>query len=423
MKKAFIILLCALAVFAIVSCKEEPAAPVKDPVVTFNTLEGSEIAPVTVKKGVAVEKPEDPTKDGAYFYTWFTDAEFENEYDFATPVTKSITLFAKWIEIPAKLENCIRITAGRASDRFQYQWIFGENGVLPGDVISFKYKSNRTLDKTTTRGMSAADSAIKKFVDGVALTSEPDAEGWYTYTFTVPAAYEDSTEFVSANGIAVALLISGGNSVVGEDYICIKGITYTRGEDVKKLTIALENVYSGANNGPVVDNEYIYRLEATDGTDGVDDEKYSRDKFRLKFTGSPTVQENDVFSITFKTQRTDELTEGRDFAKYNIRDKGKWIYETGAETWTSFATDEATGWTTATFKFGATYYDGSAVTYPATFYVDLIDTKMASPKEGRIPDVLYIKSITLTSGEVTTELTLDEEATSSGYVCPIIEKF
>ena len=426
MKKALIILLCALAVFAVVSCKNEPEpkpepAPSK-PVVTFDTKGGSEIAAVTVEKDAKVEKPADPTKADSYFYSWFTDAEFTNEYDFDAPVTQSITLFAKWIPVPATEAQIYKMIAGRASDRFQFQWIF-ETAIGAGDVISFKYKTNRTIELMTNREMSKADSAIEKLCSDAAVSATLGEDGWYAFSYTVPAKdVKDAALSADAKGIGIGLLLKDGNSVIGTDYIYVKDITYTTAAGVKtELALADENRYSGAKGD--ITKEYAYRLEATDGTDGVDSEKYDRDKFRLKFTDSPTVKEGDVFSITFKAVRTDEMTADRAFNKFNIRDKGKWIYEQDSTAWTTYVTDEETGWTTATYKFAATYYDGSAVTFPATFYVDIIDSKMASPKEGRIPDVLYIQSITLTSDEVTTNLTLDETATSAGYVCPIIKKY
>ena len=43
-----------------------------------------------------VVKPSDPTDDDYKFEGWYTEKECINEYDFSTPVTKEITLYAKW---------------------------------------------------------------------------------------------------------------------------------------------------------------------------------------------------------------------------------------------------------------------------------------------------------------------------------------
>lgn len=41
-------------------------------------------------------KPADPTRDGYTFGGWFTDEAFTQAYDFSTPVTADLTLYAKW---------------------------------------------------------------------------------------------------------------------------------------------------------------------------------------------------------------------------------------------------------------------------------------------------------------------------------------
>ena len=439
MKKALIILLCALAVFAIVSCKNEPK-PEPEPTpavetftVTFNTGEGGSAVPAaTVEKDAKVEKPTDPTKKDALFYKWFTEATCENEYSFDTAVTQDITLFAKWIDIPAADADYIKITAGRESDRFQYQWIF-DAPIAAGDVISFKYKSNREFSSFTTRAMKAKGSAIEKLADGTAIVDPvADADDWYTFSYTVPAQDVKGADLTSAAiGIGVGLATKNGNTVAGTDYICIKDITYTTATATNKLTITEDNVYSGANGGPIEDGyEYIYKLIATKGTDDNDEGKNKWDKFRLSWTGDVKVNQGDTVSITFKPQRTDDLTKERSFT-YSIRGavngiegSGKWFSEKDKTYWTTFSEPDANGWITATYTFpaAADAAEPAKITYPAPFVIDFRDAKFASPAEGRIPDVLYIKSIKLTSGENTVDLVLDKDAMADIYSCPIVEE-
>ena len=67
--------------------------------VTFNTNEGSEIAPVQVLHGQAVARPADPAMSGHTFGGWYTDnGVFENRFDFFdTPITMDTTLYARWV--------------------------------------------------------------------------------------------------------------------------------------------------------------------------------------------------------------------------------------------------------------------------------------------------------------------------------------
>lgn len=46
--------------------------------------------------GEAAVKPDDPARDGWIFGGWYTESGCENPYDFSTPVTDNITLYAKW---------------------------------------------------------------------------------------------------------------------------------------------------------------------------------------------------------------------------------------------------------------------------------------------------------------------------------------
>ncbi|MBR5517990.1 MAG: S-layer homology domain-containing protein, partial [Clostridia bacterium] len=69
--------------------------------VKFDTNGGSTIKSVTVEKNETVEEPAAPAKEGFNFEGWYTDKAFTNAYDFATKVTKNITLYAKWTEVPA----------------------------------------------------------------------------------------------------------------------------------------------------------------------------------------------------------------------------------------------------------------------------------------------------------------------------------
>jgi uncharacterized repeat protein (TIGR02543 family) len=64
--------------------------------VTFDTDEGSAIDPVNVYEGEKVAKPKDPVKEGFEFAGWYKDSEHTEEFDFDTPITGNITLYAKW---------------------------------------------------------------------------------------------------------------------------------------------------------------------------------------------------------------------------------------------------------------------------------------------------------------------------------------
>lgn len=67
--------------------------------VTFDyNYEGSTPTTASVKKGEAVAKPEDPTRENYSFVGWFTEAEVVTEYDFSAIVSANLTLYAKWLD-------------------------------------------------------------------------------------------------------------------------------------------------------------------------------------------------------------------------------------------------------------------------------------------------------------------------------------
>lgn len=71
--------------------------PVVMHTVTFDSLGGTSIPAQEVADGTEVTSPAPPTKTGYVFSGWYTDSDFSSAYDFATPVTQDITLYAKWV--------------------------------------------------------------------------------------------------------------------------------------------------------------------------------------------------------------------------------------------------------------------------------------------------------------------------------------
>ncbi|MBT1175946.1 InlB B-repeat-containing protein, partial [Bifidobacterium sp. LC6] len=62
-----------------------------------------------VNKGETVSRPADPTRDGYTFDGWFTAASGGSEYDFSTPVTEDVTLYAHWTKDESPAEKIVVI--------------------------------------------------------------------------------------------------------------------------------------------------------------------------------------------------------------------------------------------------------------------------------------------------------------------------
>ena len=102
---------------------------------------------------------------------------------------------------------------------------------------------------------------------------------------------------------------------------------------------------------PTPTQEVVYTLSAKKG---VSEGYYDNDKPRLVFTDK--INDGDTLSLQFRSER--------DVYQFDIRNgSGKWVYQQDSSALTSFEEGED-GWITLTYTFGASYYDGKAVSYP-----------------------------------------------------------
>ena len=69
--------------------------------VTFESSGGSAVDTQAVDYGGRVSRPADPTRTGYTFDGWYSDAGLTGLYDFSSPVTADLTLYAKWTQTPA----------------------------------------------------------------------------------------------------------------------------------------------------------------------------------------------------------------------------------------------------------------------------------------------------------------------------------
>ena len=64
--------------------------------VKFDSQGGSTVSVQIITSGGNAEEPTPPMYDGYKFAGWYTDAACQTKYDFTSPVTGDITLYAKW---------------------------------------------------------------------------------------------------------------------------------------------------------------------------------------------------------------------------------------------------------------------------------------------------------------------------------------
>ena len=129
--------------------------------VTFNSDGGSAVAPQFIQAGYTATEPADPTKEGCTFEGWYLDGV---EYDFATEVTKPITLTAKWEAVSAEHTH--------AWGNVTYTWAEDGRSCKAERVCT----ENSTHKETATATIT---SAVK-----TAATETEKGTTTYTATFT-----------------------------------------------------------------------------------------------------------------------------------------------------------------------------------------------------------------------------------------------
>ena len=71
--------------------------------ITFNSNDGTSVAPQNVNAGEKLTEPTPaptptPTREGFTFDGWYEDSTFSTKFNFDTPITDNMTLYAKWTE-------------------------------------------------------------------------------------------------------------------------------------------------------------------------------------------------------------------------------------------------------------------------------------------------------------------------------------
>ena len=122
----------------------DPApAPTVYYTITFNSQGGSSVPSQRVKSGETVTKPVDPTRDRYTFTGWYKSANGTTQFKFGSDgdkVTRDITLYAKWSEVP-KPETYYTVTFdSRGGSSVPTQSVsYGETISKPSDPVRNGY--------------------------------------------------------------------------------------------------------------------------------------------------------------------------------------------------------------------------------------------------------------------------------------------
>ncbi len=111
--------------------------------VEFDSNGGTEITKQTVKLNDYVDAPAIPVREGYTFVGWYSNASLTRVFDFeATPITKDITLYAKW--------------TAKSDTQYTVKHYF-EDSVVPGMYLELE-----SISKTGTTGETAEAALLDK---------------------------------------------------------------------------------------------------------------------------------------------------------------------------------------------------------------------------------------------------------------------
>lgn len=143
--------------------------------VNFDTDGGSTVLGQAVLENETITVPTAPTKAGYDFVGWFADEDRTVPYDFETPVTEAITLYAKW----AKLHT-VTYKINGFEDKFAY--------VRDGAFASAKNLSDDFCP-------AVGDRVLGWQVDNLSLVWYKDAGFETEFAFATDAITQDTTVY------------------------------------------------------------------------------------------------------------------------------------------------------------------------------------------------------------------------------------
>ncbi|WP_408891942.1 cadherin-like beta sandwich domain-containing protein [Paenibacillus taichungensis] len=236
--------------------------------VTFVTNGGTPISSQSVDHNSTITEPIPPSRDGYKFFGWYTDIELTQTYDFQTPVTSSITLFAKWQSENATLSSLHvgqgTLEPGFTSAELDYQ-VDVDSEVTSLDFSFTKAEASQIVNVTGATEQSVIDDVysytVSDLVTGlntvqIIVTAEDGSNN--TYNLMV-----NRISLISDNANLGGLTLSSGTlspafapetefyEVEVEDAISSITINATTEDTNATLTVNGNVVTSGQDSTPI----------------------------------------------------------------------------------------------------------------------------------------------------------------------------
>lgn len=121
--------------------------------INFDSQGGSEIAQVAgLSSGDTASEPMPPTYSGYSFAGWYTEPSCTNEFSFSTPITATITLYAKWTQGVTSRSSHEYYTIMATADN--------DGNITPSGSSSVRENSDKTYAITPNDGYIISDVLV-----------------------------------------------------------------------------------------------------------------------------------------------------------------------------------------------------------------------------------------------------------------------
>jgi uncharacterized repeat protein (TIGR02543 family) len=231
--------------------------------VTFNSNGGSSVAAQTISSGGTATRPDDPARNGYTFDNWYSNAGLTTVYNFSTPVTGNIILYAKWVALQTV-----------SPDSIEYYWIDqhdnlvttsgGTTSVASGTTLTITAQSTGYVGRqwylngkdTGQSGNTYTFSSTTAGRHTVGLFVEKDGRLYNTnITITVQAAGSEANPFPLTASTWANGSITSTASTVWYSFNVTGGTTYYvwwndsyEGNSTKTLDVKVSAYYSSGTS-------------------------------------------------------------------------------------------------------------------------------------------------------------------------------
>ena len=208
---------------------------VEEYTVTFDSNGGTSVVAKKVEKDGKVEQPTNPTKAGCEFDCWTLDGQ---KFDFNTPISKSITLVAKWVAKDAQAVNIgfggdltpwtkLEEVAGTKLDSSNRNVLAGSASL---NGFTFASNGKNRVDDGTVYNSQKADITINMktagtlYVEGtwgstttsgtVFVTNSGGTKVYTSSKYTAPADLKDAPDISFSKELAAGVYVFNSDATL-----------------------------------------------------------------------------------------------------------------------------------------------------------------------------------------------------------------